>query len=287
MGAIRLSLSASLLPTSQGVILRSDLGTFQIAGTDAEKFLALLAPLLDGSRDRAAVQVALGGYAPASVARFLDLLAERGLIEDTEGSLGAEPRRGQVAFFQRWSGGDAAASMARLAAARVLLAGSGAWKETVAAELAAAGIGTVGELDGACREDGWSMLVAAVPPEAAEEAARLTRWAGGAGLRTLWSHLQGTRAILGPLTVPGRTACRICADASGINPPLAGPPPREPQAAIMARHLGHLVALEVLKIISGYASTSLGGRVLVHDLATFTTTLHTLVRLPWCRACGA
>jgi adenylyltransferase/sulfurtransferase len=54
----------------------------------------------------------------------------------------------------------------------------------------------------------------------------------------------------------------------------------------MARHLGHLVALEVLKLVSGYTRSSLGGRVLVHDLTTFETRLQTLVRLPWCRVCG-
>lgn len=286
MSAIRLSPSATILPTAEGVILRADLGTFQITGADTGKFLALLAPLLDGTRDRAGVQAALGHYAPASVARFLDLLAQRGLLEEVPASAGEHPLRGQAAFFRRWSTG-AEESMERLASARVLLAGSGPWGEVAAAELAAAGVGAVERHDGANHDGAWSLLLAAAPMEPSSDAVRLTRWAQSVGLRVLWSHLEGTRAILGPLTVPGRTACRLCAAAEGINPPLGGPPPSGPRAAMLARHLGHLVALEVIKILSGYAATSLGGRVLIHDLATFTTTRHTLVRLPWCRACGA
>jgi hypothetical protein len=124
---------------------------------------------------------------------------------------------------------------------------------------------------------------------AAEDTAlaeRVTRLAHRAGVRTLWSHLDGGRAVLGPLTVPGRTACRMCASAGGINPPLGARPAPGPRSEIMAQILGHLVALEALKILSAYAPSALGGRVLIQDLTTFETRLHTLARLPWCRICG-
>jgi hypothetical protein len=50
--------------------------------------------------------------------------------------------------------------------------------------------------------------------------------------------------------------------------------------------LGHLVALVALEILGEHAVTNLGGRALVQDLSTYETTLHTLVRLPWCQVCA-
>jgi hypothetical protein len=45
--------------------------------------------------------------------------------------------------------------------------------------------------------------------------------------------------------------------------------------------------MEAIKVLSGYTRETLGGRVLIQDLGTFETRIHTLVRLPWCRVCGA
>jgi len=285
MTPIRLSRSANITPTPAGVLLRSDLGTFQITGADLGTFLTRLLPLLDGSRDRGAIQAELGGYSPASVARFLDLLAERGLIEEVPSLERDERRRGQIEFFRRWSGGGADA-WDRLASTRVLIAGAEPWGESAAVELRGAGIGAVGRLDGSALEADRSLVVAAVSPEDEAEVERVARLAHGAGVRTLWSHLDGSRAVLGPLTVPGKTACRVCAASEAVNPPLGARPARGPRAEIMARLLGHLIALEVLQVVSAYTPTKLGGRALIQDLTTFETTLHTLVRLPWCRVCG-
>jgi molybdopterin-synthase adenylyltransferase len=92
--------------------------------------------------------------------------------------------------------------------------------------------------------------------------------------------------VIGPLTIPGKTTCRVCAESLAVNPRRDARPAEGPRAAIMARLLGHLVALEVLAIVSGYTETKLGGRALIQDLTTFETKLATLVRLPWCRVCG-
>jgi adenylyltransferase/sulfurtransferase len=44
--------------------------------------------------------------------------------------------------------------------------------------------------------------------------------------------------------------------------------------------------MEALRAISGYAASPLGGRLVIEDLTTFESSLHTLVRLPRCRVCG-
>jgi molybdopterin-synthase adenylyltransferase len=355
MPSIRLSRSASITPTGVGVIVRSDLGTFQITGSDVSTFLEQMVPLLDGSRDREALSQALSGYSRQSVMAFLDLLAAHGLLEAVRddaarSDVGRESSsavpfdrerwRGQEEFLHKWSKVPEEAQR-RLAAARVLVVGLDPWGATAAVELAAAGIrelhlidgGAVGSRDilvirergeaalGASRRDAaaavirdrspwchvnespvealdaadflsahgpFSVLVAAVPPDDADQIERVARFAHRAGIASLWSHLAGTTAVLGPLVTPGKTACRICATAEAVNPSLAERLAKAPApyTDTMGQLLGHLVAMEALKAISAYTDPRVGGRLVTQDLSTLEVTLHTLVRLPWCRVCG-
>jgi hypothetical protein len=338
MPRIRLKPSAGVTSTGAGVILRSDLGTFQITGPDLGAFLDQMVPLLDGSRDREALVQALSGYSRPSVTAFLDLLKERGLIEDVPSSA---PRwRGPEEFFRTWSAVPAEA-MQRLARARVLVVGLEPWGAAAAIELAAAGIGAlhviddgaVGPADTAlrrghgeaalaaprreilaamvaeqapwCRVEQspmgaldaaetliangpWSLLVVAIPPGDSIQVERVARLAHRARVRSLWSHLAGTTAVLGPLVTPGKTACRICATVDALNPSLAehGHPAPAPRADVTGQILGHLVAMDALRVISEYTPSELGGRLLIEDHTTHETSFHTLVRFPSCRVCG-
>ncbi|WP_437332790.1 TOMM precursor leader peptide-binding protein [Sorangium sp. So ce394] len=345
MPRIRLSRSASITPTDAGVILRSDLGTFQLTGADVSAFLERVAPLLDGSRDREAIVEALADYSGHSVLALLDLLAARGLIEPAPEA--AEPPdrerlRGQLEFLRRWSSAPEQAAQ-RIAAARVLVVGLEPWGAAAALALAAAGISAlrliddgdvpVGPRDAAvvrargqaalgasrrgalaalvreraprCRvderpaaalrsddllapDDRPHLLVAAVRGDDAELLERVARFGHRARIVSLFSDLAGATAVLGPVVFPGATACRVCAMAEALTPPPAAGPRGEPalQAGAMAQLLGQLVALEALKVLSGYTPSRLGGRLLIQDLSTFETSHRTLVRLPWCRSCG-
>jgi bacteriocin biosynthesis cyclodehydratase domain-containing protein len=315
---IRLTPSASITRTARGVVLGSDLGTFQITGDDVGTFLQQIAPLLDGSRDGDEVAAALPGYAPKSVAAFLDLLRQRGLIEDVPEADPRERWHGQEAFFRRWSGGSSDA-MDRLAAARVLVAGLGAWGATAAVELAAAGLGALHLVDvDAARRDGaaarlreaapWcrtetsgddvldrapaeacTLLVAAVPRDDAAAVERVARFAHRAGLRSLWSHLAGATAVVGPRVTPGRTACAACAEIDTLNTSLGDRGARAATRAevdVSAQILGHLVAMEAITVITEYVPSNVGGHVIILDPVTLETSHHRLVRLPWCRVCG-
>ena len=62
--------SASVTPTEVGILLRSDLGTFQLTGSDMKVFVSQIAPLLDGTRNREEIAGALPGYSQASVLVF-------------------------------------------------------------------------------------------------------------------------------------------------------------------------------------------------------------------------
>jgi ribosomal protein S12 methylthiotransferase accessory factor len=54
----------------------------------------------------------------------------------------------------------------------------------------------------------------------------------------------------------------------------------------MAALVGHLLAIESLKILSDYAPPSLSGRIFVQNLVTLESAVHPVVRMPWCDVCG-
>ncbi|MGH9422201.1 MAG: TOMM precursor leader peptide-binding protein, partial [Thermoanaerobaculia bacterium] len=136
MKKIRLSPSASITTTQSGVVLRSDLGTFQLHGDDVRLFVSAIVPLLDGSRDADAVAAALSDYSAESVSNFLALLQQKGLVEAVQDS---GFRMAEDRFFQKWEKGEGAA-LGQLAAARVAIVGLEPWGAVAAIELAAAGI---------------------------------------------------------------------------------------------------------------------------------------------------
>ena len=353
MSRIRLSPLASIIPTEAGVLLRSDLGTFQLQGQDVRLFLDAMVPLLDGSRDRDAVVDALRRYSRQSVIAFLDLLAQHGLVESVPGQPEDERWRGQDAFFQKWASNPAEAAT-RLRGARILIAGLEPWGVVAATELAASGVGTLHLLDddqvqrddllstrswtehqvgsprreavaGNLRETSpwcrvtagtldqiedrslvqepntWDLLIGALAGDELRLLRRLALLSHSAGVTSLFGHLDGLDAVVGPVVVPGQTACWNCVrlrqlanadhpeEAHALQASLlsARPSPRpRTYLAPMASLLGHCLALEAIKTVSRYTPSYLVGRVLVQNLVTLGTTLHSVIRMPWCEICG-
>jgi hypothetical protein len=109
--------------TEAGVLLRSDLGTFQLNGHDVKLFVNEILPLLDGTHDKEAVASTLEGFSHQSMLAFLDLLEQYGLLENVSSvpeAPGQQDRwRGQKGFFQKWMDQPEEAAR-RLGDARVL-----------------------------------------------------------------------------------------------------------------------------------------------------------------------
>lgn len=353
---VRLTPSASVTPTGTGVILRSDLGTFQLDGDDVGEFVDEVMPLLDGSRDREGVAAALPAYSASSTLALLDALESHGLLEEVQPSAdegGPARLRGQEDFLRRWRDGDSG-SADRLKTSRVVVVGLEPWGATAALELAAAGVGELVLVDENPVSDGdvlgaraWApghvgasraaALAAALAdrfpdcaattgsleglrsgvrlPDGSEPAlvvaalARddlvthhaLARACHAAGVRSLYSYLDGLDAVVGPGVAPGETACWNCwrlralahADdphaAHALQHALLEAPPaarRHTYLAPMAPLLGQLVALESLKLLTGYTTSRLMGRLLVQSLVTLESAYHAVVRMPWCEVCG-
>jgi molybdopterin-synthase adenylyltransferase len=108
--------------------------------------------------------------------------------------------------------------------------------------------------------------------------------------------------VVGPLVVPGRTACHLCYKMRLV----AGSETPEDEFAyqsfldrrkqddsmhrqnlVFAAGLGaQLVALEAFKQLTGVLTPVTRGRILVFDTMHLTSTLHVVLRKPWCPACS-
>ena len=89
---------------------------------------------------------------------------------------------------------------------------------------------------------------------------------------------------LGPLVIPGQTACVACL-AGRIGHRWGDPDP--PAAPLAARRLGLLagwIAAELENVASG--SSTLANRTVSMDIASHRMIDHSLLRLPWCPSCG-
>ncbi len=353
MPRIRLSPLASMTPTEVGVLLRSDLGMFQLHGADVQLFIKAMVPLLDGSRDKEAVADVLGQYSRQSVMAFLDLLEQHGLVEPVLDEPGDQRWRGQKAFFRKWTDRPEEPAQ-RLRNARVLIAGLEPWGVVAATELGASGVGTLHLLDDCfvvpddllatriwthrqlgrrrgealaeviaeaspwCRvttaalaldddhalaleDTRWDLIIASLAGDELLLLRSLAHFAHGAQIQSLFGYLDGLDAVVGPVVVPGQTACWNCVRlrqlatsdhpeaAHALEASLLSERPRaRPRTylAPMAPLLGHLLALEAVKIVSHYTPSHLVGRLLVQNLVTLETTLHTVIRMPWCEICG-
>ncbi|MCU1350047.1 MAG: hypothetical protein JWO56_3077 [Acidobacteria bacterium] len=160
MKSIRLSPSASITTTQSGVVLRSDLGMFQLHGEDVRLFVTSIVPLLDGTRDAGGVAAALPGYSASSVTNFLGLLQQKGLVEHVADS---DARLAEDRFFQKWGRGDGAA-LGQLAEARVAVAGLEPWGAVAAIELAVAGVRRIHLVDDAAVSADDLLAVRALAP---------------------------------------------------------------------------------------------------------------------------
>jgi ribosomal protein S12 methylthiotransferase accessory factor len=155
--------------------------------------------------------------------------------------------------------------------------------------------------DGPAARGPWDVVIGALAADDLDRHLALARFAHDGGLRSLCGTLQSFEAVVGPLVIPGETACwnccrlRLLANADDPQAAFAlqgallrGPSVPRPGTALapMASLVGQLLALETLKLLSGYTASRLPGRLLIQNLVTLETTFHRVVPMPWCAVCG-
>lgn len=201
-----------LSPDEHSVVLSYGASVLEFEGAAATRLLPRLLPLLDGTRRVDEVVACLGEPIRPAIEHALAVLHERCLLtERAPQGLADDPRRAAELLaatdpLER----SAARAAERLAAAGVGLLGEAPVADAVAGLLAASGVGTVSRRP--WDEPATADLVLAAPSGA--ELPRLREWNSRAiAARTPWLQLlpfDGLIAAVGPLFVPGDTACHEC-----------------------------------------------------------------------------
>jgi bacteriocin biosynthesis cyclodehydratase domain-containing protein len=268
-------------------------------GRATERLLPALLPLLDGTHSVADLVTALGEPAAPAVHNALALLARHRLLTEGPQSRGdSHPLADETArFLSSVARGDQPPSRVAdaLAEATVAVVGSGPVAEHVARLLRLSGIG---ELERAgVGEPPAEAVLAVVAPEGAElrdlpEWNRLALAAGTSWLPVL--PLDGRFAGVGPLVVPGETACYECyriRRASNLEYAeefwLLEDVPRPAAAApALLATLGGLATIVVLRWLVERDAELPGVLIALEPAGAPRVWSHNVYRVPRCPACS-
>lgn len=268
-----------------------------LEGRAVRALLPRLLPLLDGSRTLEEVTDVLGPAATPAVERAVALLAEHGLLADGRpGEPDGTPLTAAASYAAAVTRRTTvAAASEALRAATVLVLGSGAGAEATAGQLEQAGFLHVERrpVDGPAEADDF--VLAAPSAHELGELATVNRRRldeGGAWIQVL--PYDGRHLVVGPLFLPGTSACRACYvtrrgacsgyeddfDLLDARPPRAVVPPALDVAA------GALAAVLALRWCTVRDPALPGCFYALEPGAILGLSHHRLLRVPRCRACG-
>lgn len=277
-------------------VLRYGGSVLELEGKAATALLPHLLPLLDGTLTVDDVVARLGEPVRPAIERALDLLREHRLLTDPlPADLGAGTRRtiellAATDLFER----PPAELLPRVAAAHVAVVGTGPTAAEIVRQLHASGVGAVSA-------QAWAELppasaLALVAPDPGElplvrEWNRLALEHGTSWLQVL--PFDGLLAAVGPLFVPGETACYDCyrlrrtANVSPLadsgDPPAQGCYPSAPPLDGVLAGIAALAALRQLVLDDG----ALAGALLAIELSPgLACSRHVVYRVPRCPSCS-
>lgn len=261
------------IPFADGLLFVGGEQSQVLRGRSARSVFEQLAPLLDGTRTIDEVAAVVPRLGRKHVHDVVSLLCSRGLLEDgvpCQRDAGEESAGRYLARFLDVSRVNKSrdAAFARLAATSVGVTGPEPLVELAAMALAASGFAKV--LPGA--EDGDVNLVISTGAE---------RHAARAGTKALMLRLGNETTHLGPLLVPGITACPSCLDRMHPHPD------GEPHPADALYWVGAAVTQLTLAISDIVVPVSPRGFLVYQRSAgEWTRAGRVAVPLPGCNACG-
>ena len=263
----------------------------ELRGRAVRALLPALLPLLDGAHTQAEIIGRLGEAAEPSVRKALELLDEHGLLSD-----GPHRASDDAADYVATACPDVTPSAARaaLAASRVGVQGSSAAAAEVLRLVTAADV-SVGRLGWERQPGTVDLFVAAPTPTEVRElrAANAQRLDDGVPWLAVLPY-DGRLTTVGPLYVPGRTACHACFSlrrgaTSGFEDDFALVDSR-PIAALtpdaLAATAGGLAALLSMRWLAAKDPTLPGVAYALEANAVPSLTRHRVLRVPRCTVCG-
>ncbi len=355
MNKLKLTPAASLTKNEHGILLQSDLGTFQLHGKDITAFIDKVLPLLQGQHTSEEICRQLPEYGSQSIGKLLNLLISKGLVEEqllTENASSMPYWQAQERFLKAY--GVQQDDSGSLGDKKVLIIGLEPWSMNIAAELARTGVGYLHLLDSGqlneedllcirtltseqlgqpralayqqsinaespwCRvssealeiddeaglkvaDDQWDLVVIALANDEQFRLKATADYIQEHELTALYGSLDGVESWVGPLVTPGESACWNCLrlrQLGNADTPTAAhdidshslSADRDSRArsllAPLASVAGSHLAMEAIKILTGFADSELCSTVQVHHLIKGESTRHKIIPMPWCEVCG-
>lgn len=291
----------SVVTTPDYVVVDTGTRRHRFAGKGVPDVLTRLLPLLDGSRDQAALTTD-SGVAPAAVHKIVSVLEGRGMLEpeppgEADGPVATYlSRTGPVAA----PAGGPAAAVRRLAGSTVLLSGPDELTAGIRDDLERCGVGrvVVAGPDGAFPDDmaaGTASLILAFDG-LTEDAALLDALAAGAAqgndvLRFALAgdpEAGGTVVEIGPRFRDGATACLSCF-RTGYGQAFPTAAPARPDGLLTEgarRILAGLVAAEATAVLAGTGRPGDRRSLRRVSAPNVSAPVYLVAPEPGCEACG-
>jgi ribosomal protein S12 methylthiotransferase accessory factor len=150
-------------------------------------------------------------------------------------------------------------------------------------------------------EASWDLVIVAVDHNNIDQLTQIARTIHTSGQVSLYAMIKGVEAMVGPVVIPNKAACWNCvrlrllanhdrlypADASRVTHSTDSSAGRtHATLAPMVPLLGHLLALEAIKVVAGYTRSQLVNEILIQNLVTLEAHRHAVVPEPRCEVCG-
>lgn len=253
-----------------------------------------------------------GDVMPTTVVFLLKLLQGNGLLQPGAGEAGLGENeqvrwQRQLRFFGHFVP-DSSSVQSRLAKARVGLAGSGDLRLAILSAMGSTGVGGITDLAEPptwCSEVGselanLDLIVACEESPAFSFFEAVNRACLASGNRWLHVAISGTSAQLGPTVVPKQTACYTCFDLRlrthqpeidgylAYRARLEGLDDRRDEGSIapLWSVVAGQVALEVTRLLTGFAPPVTIGRFYELSAVSPVAVSHDVLKVPRCPSCG-
>jgi ribosomal protein S12 methylthiotransferase accessory factor len=317
---LRLAPTARIHAVGEETAIVADHARLVLEGNIGAFVANRLAPLLDGTRTESDIIAAFPELGPADLGVWLRRLVDSGLVHEV-----TTAQRGTAAEFLRMLAVDERA-YARLATLRVGIVGLNRTGRRIAELLAEVGVETLVVSDvaaGALSPTGPTTVEAHPAPTSKDELAEwlagcdiavhawgsshlasahwTNQWALSTGRRALFCDVSDHEAVVGPLVLPGESACFLCSRMRSVatgsdyelsmadeawlyaNPALDQPDRAgfPPLAAIAAA----TVVTELLKVELAFGTPTVVDHLWTYDALTLRTQLHPVLQHPQCPAC--
>ncbi|MDH2392159.1 hypothetical protein QCN29_25930 [Streptomyces sp. HNM0663] len=281
-----------IVDTPEGVVVDGAAERQHLRGASAAVLRQTLLPLLDGTRDHAALAEATG-WSLKAVGQAVATLYFGGVLEDAEQAVALPEGTGPSSSAAIWmsrtldcSRVHAHSSLMAQAAlwSRVRLAVRESWRAPLRAALADLGITDVSQATPASAKtlasDALVVVDLAAPADTVD---RMVEATADRGLRLLLVDERDGRVLVGPLVDPTATACARCARAAVG--PESDPVLWESVPTAGSMVAAGLIAEEVRALLlRNEPAQSLGGQLAV-DLANATTSVYKLTPETDCPTC--